>query len=251
MSTTASILLLQGDAEARLLADGEAALQAVFADRQVALVKAWATRPDWLDPAAPAPPERLRRCGALPDIDVRDLLQQPHHLVILALLPALTVPALRHRDGGVFLAHQGVRAGWTAEMSASVAAECTEELPLTAADAAAALAPVIESLQARGSVVAVCKAFRHVRERRDHRGREGPPALREAIRRLNLEIAHLSRRTGCFVLDLDRPLAQEGAASLDADCFGGSGRAAEIALDEFAAMVMDALPDLMMPPEFV
>jgi hypothetical protein len=51
------------------------------------------------------------------------------------------------------------------------------------------------------------------------------------------------------VFDIDRPLAQEGGAPLDADCFGGEGRAAEIALDEFGALLLDALPDGFMPLE--
>jgi hypothetical protein len=73
--------------------------------------------------------------------------------------------------------------------------------------------------------------------------------LREVIRRSNLEVFRLSQRTGCFVLDFDRPLAQEGGASLNADCFGGDDRAAEIALDEFAALVLDAIPDSLMSSE--
>jgi hypothetical protein len=36
---------------------------------------------------------------------------------------------------------------------------------------------------------------------------------------------------------------------LDADCFGGGERAAEIALDEFAALLLDAMPDDFMPLE--
>jgi hypothetical protein len=242
-------LLLHGDAEADLLAAGEAALQSIAADREVDLVRAWATRPDWLDPAAAAPPAVLRRGGVLPDVDPRELLAQPHSLVILALLPALTVPALRHRAGGVFLAHSGVRAGWSPEMAAAVAADCVEEAPLSAPAAAMALLPVIEGLQARGTAVAVCKSFRHVRAPMEHRGRDGVPALRETVRRMNLEVARLSRQSGCFVLDFDRPFAQEGGASLDADCFGGNGRAAELALEEFAALIFDALPDLVMPME--
>lgn len=231
------------------MADGEIAIQALFGDREVSLVRAWAIRPDWLDPTAPAPPEFLLRGSGLLDTDARALLEQPHRLVIFALLPAVSVPALRHRSGGVFLAHRGLRASWSPEMAAAVAAECSEVLPLSPHDAAMALEPVIERLQARGSAVAVCTAFRHVKESLDHRGGEGPPALREVIRRMNLEVARLSRRTGCFVLDLDRPLAQVGGAVLDADCFGGNGRAAEIALDEFAALLLDAVPDDIVPLE--
>jgi len=109
--------------------------------------------------------------------------------------------------------------------------------------------PVIERLHDRGSAVAVCTAFRHVREPLEHRRRGGAPSLRELVRRTNLEAARLSRRTGCFVLDLDRPLAQEGGASLGADCFGGEGRAAEIALEELVALILDALPDDVVPAE--
>lgn len=243
MLTALPILLMQGDAEAQWLADAEMSLQAVLPDRAVRLTVTWATRPDWLDPAAPPPPESLRKQGILPDVDPRELLEQPNKLVLFSLLPSLAMPALRHRSGGVFLAHRGLRATWSPDQAASVAAECTEEPPLSPTDAAAALEPMIERLQERGSAVAVCTAFRHVGTPLDHRQQEGAPALRELVRRANLEAARLSQRTGCFVFDLDRPLAQEGASSLGADCFGGSGRAAEIAAEEFVALVLDALPD--------
>jgi hypothetical protein len=249
LTTITSILLLEGDAEHRLLVDAEAAIQSVFPDREVRLVRQWTTRPDWLDPDASARADFPLRSAVLPGADVRELLEQPHRLVIFALLPAVTRPALRHRSGAVFLAHQGLRATWSPEMAAAVAAECSEKSPITPAEAATALEPVIERLQARGSAVAVCTAFRRVKEPLEHRGREGPPALRELVRRINREVVQLSRRTGCFVLDLDRPLAQEGGASLDADCFGADGRAAEIALDEFAALLLDAMPDDFMPVE--
>ena len=248
MSNATSILLLSGDAEARLLVDGDAAVAAVFGEREVRLIRAWATRPDWLDAAAAPPPQALIRSGALPDIDVRALLDEPHRLVIFSLLPAVALPALRHESGGAFLAHRALRAGWSPEMAAMVA-ECREESPLSPSDAVAALEPHIERLQARGSTVAVCTAFRRVVEPLEYRSHGGMPSLRDRIRSLNLEMARLSQRTGCFVLDLDRPLAQEGGASLDADCFGGDGRAAEIALDEFAALLMDALPDDFMSAE--
>ena len=51
------------------------------------------------------------------------------------------------------------------------------------------------------------------------------------------------------MLDLDRPLAQEGGDPLASDCFGGAGHAAELALEELVALVMDALPDELMPAE--
>jgi hypothetical protein len=235
-----SILLLQGDAEAQLLADADAIMPALMPEREIQLVRAWATRPDWLDAAAPPPPSLVRR-GLIAATDPRALLEQPHRLVVFALLPAYSVPALRHRDGGAFLAHHGLLSQWSAQDSAEVTAECVEQPPITPEDAALALEPVIERLLARGGAVAVCSAFRHVAEPLEHRCREGASSLRERIRRGNLAVARLSQRTGCFVLDLDRPLAQEGGAALQADCFGGGERAAEIALDEFAALVLDAL----------
>ncbi len=243
MATRNSILLLQGDAEASLLADAEVALQTVFPDAQVELVRAWATRPDWLAPDAEAAPVALVQQGILPDVDVRALLAQRHRMVVFSLLPAVAVPALRHRDGGVFLAHRGLRAGWDARAQAIVAAECTELPALAPERAAGELEPFIEQLLADDIAVAVCTAFRHVPEPLQFRHAAGNTTLRELIRRTNLEAARLSRRTGCFVLDVDRPFAQEGGAALRADCFGGAERAAEIALDEFAALALDVLPE--------
>jgi hypothetical protein len=237
------ILLLQGDAEARLLADAEASLQAVLPHREVKLTTAWVPRADWLDPVAPPPPEPLRRRGLIPDVDARELLEQPHRLVLFSLLPSVAIPALRHRSGGAFLVHQGLRARWSPEDREAVMAECTEEPPLSAREATAALEPVIARLQERGAVVAVCSAFRHVKEPLDPKRREGPPSLRELVRHTNLEAARLSQRTGCFVFDVDRPLAEEGGAPLGTDCFGGTGRAAEIAMDELVALLLDTLPD--------
>jgi hypothetical protein len=241
------VLLLHGDAEARLLAGAGATLQAALPFRQVRVTSAWATRPDLLAADRPGPPASLRRRGVIPDVDTRTLLAQPYRLVLLSLLHAVAMPVLRHRDGGLFVAHRGVRAGWSPEVAAAVASECVEAPPLSPAEAAAALAPVIDRLQERGAVVAVCNAFRHVAEPLAHRRPVGPPGLRELVRLTNVEAARLSQRTGCFVLDVDRPLAQEGGATLGADCFGGTGRAEELVLDELLTLVFDALPDDAMP----
>jgi hypothetical protein len=249
MPTPNSILLLQGDAEARLLADADSVMRVVFPERELRLIRAWTTRPDWLGPDAEGPPRSLICAGLLPKDDVRELLKTPHRLVVFALLPSVSVPALRHRDGGVFLAHQALRASWSAEAAARLAAECTTMSSLVPRAAVAALEPVIERLHFQGSAVAVCTAFRRVREPLETRITDGAPTLRTRVRELNLEIARLSQRTGCFVFDIDRPLAQEGGATLDADCFGGEGRAAELALEEFAALALDALPDDLMPME--
>ena len=245
MTPANSILLFEGDAEARLLADADAVLPAVLPIPDLQLVRAWAPRPDQLDPSAPPPPLALREAGCLADQDPRELLAQGHRLVIFTLLPAFSVPALRHPSGGSFLPHEGLRAQWSPQQAA-LAAECSVDPLMDPADAARALEPVIEALQAKGSAVAVCTAFRHVNAPLEHRGTAAGPGLRERIRRGNLAVAQLSQRTGCFVLDLDRPLAQEGGAALQADCFGGTGRAAEIAMDEFAALVLDALPDALL-----
>jgi hypothetical protein len=203
MPATLSILLLQGDAEAQLLADAEPALQLVFTDREVRLSSAWMPRADWLASETSAEQVRI----------ARGLLERPQHLVILALLPAV-----------------GVRAG-------------TVQAALSPQEAATALEPIIERLQQRDAVVALTTVFRHTSEPLQHRHLDGPPSLRELVRRTNLEVARLSHRTGCFVLDLDRALAEVGGSSTAADCFGGNAQAAELAVEEFVALIADALPD--------
>jgi hypothetical protein len=230
---TLSILLLQGDAEAQLLADAELALPLVFPDREVQLVRAWMSRPDWLQSDTTAVQVR----------EARERLEQPHALVILPLLPAVAVRALRHGSGELFLEHQALRALWSSEQAAANDAACTVQAPLSPQDAAAALEPIIERLQQRGAVVALTTGFRHVREPLQHRHTGDPQTLRERVRRTNLEVARLSHRTGCFVLDLDRSLAEWGGGPLDTDCFGGAARAAELAVEEFVALLADALPD--------
>ena len=194
MPDTLSILLLQGDAESRLLADAELALQLVFPGREVQLSRAWMPRADWLDSAVDEEQVRI----------ARELLEQPQRLVIFSALA---------------------------------------QAPLPAPDAAAALEPIIERLQQRGTVVALTTAFRHVTEPLQHRPMDAAPSLRQLVRRTNLEVARLSHRTGCFVLDLDRALAEIGGAALGVDCSGGSGQAAELAVEEFVALIADALPE--------
>lgn len=230
---TLSILLLQGDAEAQLLADAELALALVFPDREVRMVRAWMSRPDWLRSDATAVQVR----------EARDQLEQPHNLVILSLLPAVAVRALRLGSGELLLEHREVRGQWSAEQAAANDAACTVQAPLAPQDAAAALEPIIGGLQQRGAAVALTTGFRHVREPLQHRHIGDPRTLRERVRRTNLEVARLSHRTGCFVLDLDRSLAQWGGGPLGADCFGGGAQAAELAVEEFVALIADALPD--------
>jgi hypothetical protein len=249
MSSPFSILLVQGDAEAYWLRDAAAAFETILPGREVRLVSTWATRPDWLDPAAEGPPEILRTRGLIPDADVRELLHRSYQLVIFALLPLVAVPSLRHHAGGRFLAHRGVRERWSSEEAASVAAQCTEQAGLSPEEACAALQPHINHLLEAGTAVAVANAFRHVRAPLEHRRAGESPSLRDLVRGINLEAARLSQRTGCFVLDVDRPLAQEGGAALGADCFGGGDRASELILDELLALAMDALPDQMMQLE--
>lgn len=243
------ILLLHGDAEAGLLADAAPFVEAALPHLSVEVTAAWAQRSSLLAADAPPPPEALRRRGVLPDVDVRELLGRSPRLVLLSLFAELAAPTLRHRSGGEFLAHRTLRAGWTPDQAALVAAECTEVPSPTAAEAAASLQPVIERLQDGGAAVALVTAFRHVNEPIDHRRPDGPPTLRERVRAANLEAARLSMRTGCFVLDLDRAFAQEGGATIGADCFGGGERAREIAQDELLGLVFDALPDDTLPSE--
>ncbi len=245
-----SILILDGDAESRLLIDAEAAVQAIFADQDIRVARAWSTRPDWLDAGGVELPRALVGSGALRGADAAALLREPHRLIILSTLPAVLFPTLRHRDGGAFIAPRGLRATWSTDQATRIAAECTEEPPMLPVDAAAALEVLIERLHGRGAAVVLCTTFRHVRRSPEVPGLAEMAALREIIRRMNLEVARLSLRTGCYVLDLDRPLAHEGGAMLDADCFGGEGRAAELALDEFVAVVLDAIPDAVVPQEF-
>ena len=249
MIAPVTILILQGDAEARLLADAGAVLQEVFPHLDLRVTFAWSTRSELLAPDAPGIPGDLVSRGLMPAIHSKDLLQQPWRLVIFSLLPDAALPILRCASGDAFVAHRGLREAWSPEERSWVDSEFrADELPDPAASAGA-LEGVIEQLQQRGVVVAISTVFRHVSEPLEHQRGQGAASLRERIRRTNLEAARLSHRTGCFVLDLDRTLAQEGGAALQTDGFGGTGRAAELALEELLALLFEALPDELMPLE--
>ena len=241
MTQPKTILLLQGDAEARLLEDADAALEAVFAGGNIRLVRAWAPRVDWLGETAggiaTALPAAEPALQSLPQ-----LLAQSHRMVILSVLPSITRETLRLPDGTAVLAHDTLLAQWPEATVALIRASASVEPPLTPAAALAALEVQVDAWLDQGVAVALCNAFRHVREPLSHGAGDGAAALRDAIRELNLGLARISHRTGCFILDLDRPLAQEGGGPLGVDCFGGAGRAAELALDELASLALDALP---------
>ncbi|MBS2022461.1 MAG: hypothetical protein JST92_08630 [Deltaproteobacteria bacterium] len=105
------------------------------------------------------------------------------------------------------------------------------------AEVDALLTELIEGVQARGGVAALCTLFRHV---------AGPRAetqeLRERIRVVNLRARRLSQRTGCFVFDLDRVLSHTGGASLQADVHGGGGEAvSSMLLDELVVLLPEML----------
>lgn len=245
MGGSLHILLLHGDAEARLFADASATLEAALPHRQVHVTSAWATRSDLLASGAPSAPRWMSARGLVPAADARELLDRPADLAVLSLLPDAAFPVLRCTEGGAFVPHRGVSACWAAKDADDVASRCIEGALLDADEAGRALEPVITRLRERGTEVALCTVFRHVAFPRT----DGSRTLRERIRRINLEAARLSHRTGCFVLDVDRVLAHEGGAALSADCFGGTGRAAELALDELMSLLLEALPEDAMPQE--
>jgi hypothetical protein len=242
VSSTLSILMLHGDAEWRLLGQAGDALQAGFQDREVRFTTAWTTRSDLLDAeASPAPPS-LRARGLLPATDARDLLKGSYDLVLLSVLADAVLPLLCGPEGA-FVPHRSLVDGWSAEDKAMLDSVYTEGHRLAPSESARALEPVIRDLQDRGAAVAVCTIFRHAGTPLEHR-LGGTHSLRERIRETNVELARLSHRMGCFVLDLDRTLAHEGGGPLQTDCFGGSGRAEELALDELFALVLEAVPSI-------
>lgn len=249
MNATVSVLLLQGDAEASLLADGDVALQAIFPEREIVITRLWATRPDWLASDALVVPAHWNEQGEFLDGNVAEQLREPHRLVVISLLSAVALPAYQHASGARFVAHRNLMQALPAAVVEDIQQHCQRLDPMQPEAAIAAIEPVVEALLANGVAVAIVNAFRHVKEALAFQSDDTTPSLRERVRRLNLLIAQLSQRTGCFVLDVDRPLAQVGGATLQADCFGGNERAAELVLDEFAALALDALPDCLMPLE--
>jgi hypothetical protein len=214
----ASILILQGDAEARLFAGAEETLQACFPAADVKVTRVWTTRSDMLGSMAA-------------------VLAEKRDMVIFSVLPDAALPAWRG-PRGPFVVHKAQE-----REGSSIEAGSVQEGLVDPEAAARALEPVIAELQERGSAVALCNVFRHVQGAPSHRA-DDRNDLRHRIRAVNLEVMNLSRRTGCFVLDVDRVLAHEGGATLGADCFGGEGRAEELAMEQLVALVMEALPGL-------
>ena len=108
-------------------------------------------------------PPTVRGIGLLEDLAARALLEQPHRLVVISFLPVVAIPALKHRDGGVFLAHQGLRERWSPQEAAHVQAECEPQTALSPHEAARAFEPIIDRLQQRGPAVAIASAPRTTR----------------------------------------------------------------------------------------
>jgi hypothetical protein len=231
-----SIVILQGDAEASLFGQAGAILQACFPHVRVDVHHAWTTRSDLLrDAGAPA----LGRDPATGK-SAAEWLAEHHDLVVLSTLPDVALPLLRGPDGP-FVAHRTLAAGWSDEQRAAVA-RSSDEGYIDLDRAVEALAGVVDDLQGRGQAVAICNVFRHVAEPPRHKA-DGV-SLRDRIRAMNRNVARLSHRAGCFVLDVDRVLANEGGRALGADYAGGGDRASELALEELVALVLEAIPSV-------
>ena len=222
-----SVLILAGDAEGRLFAQAEPTLQACFPNAELSVTSAWTTRSDLLGD----------------DARVAELLKQPHDLVILSTLADVALP-LWSGPQGRFVVHRGVAEAWSPSERSEVEKSSSMGALIELETAVKSLEGVVEQLMERGQAVALCNVFRHVPEPLQHRLTPGPDSLRRRTLMMNLEVARLSQRTGCFVVDLDRVLAHEGGAALNADCFGGGERAEELAIEELVAVVLDALPQL-------
>jgi len=110
------------------------------------------------------------------------------------------------------------------------------EAPLE--ETARGLLRVVAQLQDRDAQVVLANLFRHV-----PRARADRAALLSRIRELNALARRVSHETGCFLLDLDRELAHEGGLRLEADCFGGGARAAELAVAELTRLAFEVLAD--------
>jgi hypothetical protein len=237
-----SILILQGDAEARMLGQGQATLQACFPECEIDFAAAWTTRSDLLRSNGSPPAAWLRTRQLSANDNIHELLERPRDLLLFSVLADAALPILRTPDGDSFVPHRGVVERWTPQQRADVERECSEGELIDPVEAANALEPIIEKMQSRGAAVAICNIFRHTGGQPEHRGGSTTKSLRERIRAANLEVARLSHRTGCFVLDIDRALAHEGGGALQADCWGGTGRAEELALEELVALVLEAVP---------
>ena len=234
-----SVLILQGDAEARLFAQAELTLQGCFPSADLRVRSAWTTRSDLLreettDKQANGP------FGWPP---VSELLKQPHDLVIMSTLPDVALPVWSGPRGR-FVVHRGVAEACSADERSELETGSRVGALIEPETAAQCLESVIGELMDRGQAVAVCNVFRRVPEPLQHRVVPGAVSLRRRTLAMNLEVAKLSHRTGCFVVDLDRVLAHEGGAALNADCFGGGERAEELALEELVAVVLEALPQV-------
>ena len=232
-----SVLILQGDAEALLFAQAELTLQACFPSAEISVHSAWTTRSDLLGDAATDNQAK----GGWGKPPISELLAQPHDLVILSTLPDVALP-LWSGPRGRFVVHRGVAESWSASERSEVEGESSVGAMVDLEAAVESLQRVIEELMSRGQAVALCNVFRRVPEPLQHRVTPGSVSLRRRALAMNLEVAKLSHRTGCFVVDLDRVLAHEGGAALNADCFGGGERAEELALEELVAVVLEALP---------
>jgi hypothetical protein len=236
-----AILILQGDAEARLLKEAEATLQAGFPDCAVRVTNTWTTRSDFLGSDASSTPW-IRGHQLLPTPGTKEVLEGSYDLVLLSVLADAVLSIQRTPDGGSFVPHRELVERWSAPQRAAIAADCVDGGLLGPTESANVLEPLIEELQHRGSAVAICNVFRHVSSETERRLGRTKSSLRERIRATNLNVTRLSRSTGCFVLDLDRALAHAGGTPLETDCFGGNGRAEELAMEELFALVLEAVP---------
>lgn len=117
------------------------------------------------------------------------------------------------------------------------------DLDLPWPDAEASLRQRLTALAEAGDPVLVLTIFRCVKNRTAPEGQ----AQLARIRRLNLLAIELSREVGCFVVDIDRVLADRGGLALGGDLRLASEAAASLAGYELALALVTNAMDTCLP----
>ncbi len=160
-------------------------------------------------------------------------------VVILSIQPDVMNALARHRGDGHLLHPDGIEA-WSAPDRERLARDYQPVAPLEPDRSMDNLATIVARLREQGAPrILIFNMSPIVPWERIHVHQGLAEGLSERIRRFNLALVGLSRRTGISIVDVDAVLAREGASRLKVDAVHLTAEGCRLVAEEVARILAD------------
>ena len=204
----------------------------------------WTRSDALLQSPGSAPVELVERdlaLGAYPAASQfsRALLDTAADVIILSILPDIATHLMRHKQTGFLFYPNGVEA-WSAQDRQWLATEFTATGPLPLDASMANLEALIAQLrQDRDVPILIYNVSPVVPGEMIHCHLGLDEVYSDRIRRFNLGLVDLSRSSGISIIDVERLVAQHGAATMKLDAVHLSPQAYRLVAEEVVRVLGD------------